>query len=45
LVRAAQAYIERHEVTKETRFDVVSVVLTSTSKRVHLIRDAFYPVL
>lgn len=45
LVRAAQAYIERNGIEKETRFDIISVILNDTMKRVHHIEDAFYPVL
>lgn len=45
LVRAAQAYIEKNNIEKETRFDIISVILNNTTKRVHHIEDAFYPVL
>ena len=45
LVRAAQAYLEKNEVEKETRFDVISIVLNSTTQKVNHIENAFYPVL
>ncbi|KAF0198149.1 MAG: hypothetical protein FD166_1500 [Bacteroidetes bacterium] len=45
LVRAAQAYIEKNDIALEVRFDVVSIILNSTTKEVKHIEDAFYPVL
>lgn len=45
LVRAAQAYLEKNEVEKETRFDVISIVLNNTTRKINHIEDAFYPVL
>ena len=45
LVRAAQAYLEKNEVDKETRFDVISIVLNNTTRNINHIEDAFYPVL
>lgn len=45
LVRAAQAYLEKNNVEKETRFDIVSIVINNTSRKINHIEDAFYPVL
>lgn len=45
LVRATQAYLEKNEVEKETRFDVISIVLNNTTRKINHIEDAFYPVL
>lgn len=45
LVRAAQAYLEKNEVEKETRFDIISIVLNNNTRKVNHIEDAFYPVL
>ena len=45
LVRATQAYLERNEVEKETRFDVISIVLNNTTRIINHIEGAFYPVL
>ncbi|MBW6491255.1 MAG: YraN family protein [Lentimicrobium sp.] len=45
LVRAAQAYLEKNNVEKETRFDIISVILNNTTKKINHIEDAFYPVL
>lgn len=45
LVRAAQVYLEKNKVDKETRFDVISIVLNNTTRKVNHIEGAFYPVL
>jgi putative endonuclease len=45
LVRSTQAYIERYNVNLEARFDIISIVLNNTTKRINHIEDAFYPVL
>lgn len=45
LIRATQAYIEKFNIDLEARFDIISIILNNTTKRVHHIEDAFYPVL
>ncbi len=45
LIRAANAYIRRHSVSKETRFDIISIVLKGRTVDVNHIIDAFYPTL
>lgn len=45
LIRAANKYINWKNINKETRFDIVSVIVTPTGHRVKHIRDAFYPTL
>lgn len=45
LIRAANAYIFRNAVTKETRFDIISIVLTNRNTDINHIVDAFYPTL
>ncbi len=45
LIRAANAYIKWHSVTKETRFDIISILLTNRDPEVNHIIDAFYPTL
>ena len=45
LIRAANKYINWKNVGKETRFDIVSVVVTPTGSKIKHIRDAFYPTL
>jgi putative endonuclease len=43
MIKAASAYIEKHNIDMETRFDVISVVCNSKWERVDHIEDAFYP--
>lgn len=45
LIRATQAYIEKNNVGMEARFDIIAVILNSSTRRVNHIPDAFYPVL
>jgi len=45
LIRAANAYIEKNNCTKEARFDIISVILPSHPPHIHHIKDAFYPTL
>ena len=45
LVRAADAYIQRHNIGMETRFDIVSVLLKNEIATINQIVDAFYPTL
>ncbi len=45
LVRAAEGYIMKHDLNIDTRFDIISVIITPHEKKVHHIEDAFYPTL
>ncbi|MBG0781808.1 MAG: YraN family protein [Bacteroidales bacterium] len=45
LVRAAEAYIQEKDLDIETRFDIVSVIVTPKEKHIHHIEDAFYPTM
>jgi putative endonuclease len=45
LIRAANKYINWKNINKETRFDIVSVLITPNGHKVKHIRDAFYPTL
>ncbi len=45
LIKGANRYIEMHNIDKETRFDVVSIVLTPQNAILEHIEDAFYPTL
>ena len=45
LVRAAEAYILEKDLDIETRFDVISIVITPEKKHLHHIDDAFYPTM
>lgn len=45
LIRAANAFIEEKNITKEARFDIISVILPSQPVSINHIEDAFYPTL
>ena len=45
MIRAANAYIVKHEIDMETRFDIVSVILSGDRVSIKHIEDAFYPTL
>ena len=45
LIRAANAYILQKDIHLETRFDIVSVVLSNDRISIKHIEDAFYPTL
>jgi putative endonuclease len=45
LVRAADAYIQRHNIDLETRFDIISILLKNEKATINHIVDAFYPTL
>jgi putative endonuclease len=45
LIRAANAYIYKHNISLETRFDIISVVHNEHETRINHIKDAFYPRL
>lgn len=45
MIRAANAYILKNDIHIETRFDIVSVVLSGSRVSVKHIEDAFYPTL
>ncbi|HMM11637.1 MAG TPA: YraN family protein [Bacteroidales bacterium] len=45
LVRAAEAYILKNNINMDTRFDIISVIISPQGKSVHHIEDAFYPTL
>jgi putative endonuclease len=45
LVKAAQAYVERHRIQQEVRFDIISIILNSNETRIKHLPNAFYPVL
>lgn len=43
LIRAANVYISRKEITKEVRFDIVSVIICGDKHQLHHIPEAFLP--
>ena len=45
LIRAANAYIYKHNIFLETRFDIISIVHNDKETRINHIKDAFYPRL
>ena len=45
LISAANSYIRRNNISNETRFDIVSIIIGSGKHQIHHIEDAFYPTL
>lgn len=46
MIFAADAYIQKYDITKESRFDVISVVVKGQTFEIEQhIEDAFYPTL
>lgn len=45
LIEAADAYITKKNIDKETRFDVVIVILKDGKAKINHIQDAFHPSL
>lgn len=45
LIKAAGAYIEKHGLDLEARFDIVSVLKSGEVYKVHHIKNAFYPLV
>ena len=45
MIRAANAYIMKHNIHLETRFDIISIVQSGERVSIKHIEDAFYPTL
>lgn len=45
LVEACDAYIQKHELDFETRFDVIFVSFPERNPRINHVENAFYPTL
>lgn len=45
LIKAAQAYVDRHKIQQEVRFDIISIIRNNNTTEIEYIADAFYPVL
>ena len=45
IIRAANAYIFRKNISLETRFDIISIILNKSETRINHLKDAFYPKL
>ncbi len=43
LIRATEAYLEENNLNCDSRFDIVSIILTAKKQEVFHIKDAFYP--
>jgi putative endonuclease len=45
LAEAAEAFIELHQIDKEVRFDIVTVVLGNGTFQIDHIEEAFHPIV
>jgi len=45
LIRAANAYVNKMDLDKEVRFDIIAVTLSREKTRIDHIDDAFYPLV
>jgi putative endonuclease len=45
IIYAAEGYIKRYNINKDSRFDIVTVISDGKSTEVEHIEDAFYPTL
>lgn len=45
IIRAAEGYIQRFRIDKESRFDIITIIKTTGEFRIDHIEDAFYPTL
>lgn len=45
MIRAANSYIERHDIDEEARFDVIGIIINARGREINHIEDAFYPGL
>jgi len=45
LIQAANAYIKFNNILLETRFDIISILITSKEPVINHIYDAFYPTI
>jgi putative endonuclease len=45
IILAAESYLDRNNISKDSRFDIISVISSGKSYSVEHIEDAFYPTL
>jgi len=45
IIYAAESYISKYNIDKESRFDIISVITKGKSAEIEHIEDAFYPTL
>jgi putative endonuclease len=43
IIEAANAYIQKHDVNLEVRFDIISILYNANTYKVEHIENAFYP--
>jgi putative endonuclease len=43
MIRAAESYLEIHDLNMDTRFDIISIVIDNDGESIEHIKDAFYP--
>ena len=44
LIKAANAYLEQHNLHMEARFDIIGIIFTGKNHTVNHIEDAFHPI-
>jgi putative endonuclease len=45
IIYAAENYLERYNIDKESRFDIISIISNCKTVEIEHIEDAFYPTL
>lgn len=45
IIRAADGYIQRYKIDKESRFDIMTIIKKNEEFEIDHIEDAFYPTL
>lgn len=45
IIKAANSYIEKHDIDLEARFDIIGVIIGQGGKEINHIEDAFFPML
>ena len=45
IIYAADSYLKRYNINKESRFDVISIISNGKTIEIEHIEDAFYPTL
>jgi putative endonuclease len=45
IIRAANAFVFKNNISLEVRFDIISIIHNERETRIHHIKDAFYPRL
>ena len=45
IISAANAYIRRHNINDDVRFDIISIIMSKNEPQIEHIENAFYPRL